>query len=201
MLNLTSEEISQVLSAYQIQQHNRFDELFSSDKLKNYRQAAVLIPLLETEGRWHVLLTRRSQELVEHRGQVAFPGGAREWDDENLQWTALREMNEEVGVEPHDVQILGSLGDMPIITGYMVRLFVGEIPWPYELTVNTDEVESAFVVPLDWLADPQHRTIKYRSYAGREIPVIFFDLYQDYQLWGASAEMTLALLSALKLSD
>lgn len=201
MLNLTSEEISRALSVYQIQQHNRFFELLSSEKLINFQQSAVLIPLLETEGRWHVLLTCRSQELVEHRGQVAFPGGVRERGDENLQWTALRETYEEVGIEPHDVQILGSLGDMPIITGYMVRLFVGEIPWPYELTVNTDEVESAFVIPLDWLADPLHRTIKYRNYAGREIPVIFFDPYDDYRLWGASAEMTLALLSAFELID
>ena len=201
MLNLTSEEISRALSVYQIQQHNRFFELLSSEKLINFRQAAVLIPLLETEGRWHVLLTRRSQELVAHRGQVAFPGGAKERGDENLQWTALREMYEEVGIEPHDVQILGSLGDMPIITGYMVRLFVGEIPWPYELTINTDEVESAFVIPLDWLADPLHRRIKYRNYAGREIPVIFFEQYDDYRLWGASAEMTLALLSAFELID
>lgn len=201
MLNLTSEKISRALSIYQVQQHNRFAELLSSENSNNFRQAAVLIPLLEAEGRWHVLLTRRSQELVEHRGQVAFPGGAREQGDENLQWTALREMYEEVGVEPHDVQILGSLGDMPIITGYMVRLFVGEIPWPYELSINTDEVESAFVVPLDWLADPRHHTIKYRSYAGREIPVIYFDQYNGYQLWGASAEMTLALLSAFELMD
>lgn len=201
MLNLTSEKISRALSIYKVQQHNRFTELLSSENLINFRQAAVLIPLLETEGRWHVLLTRRSQELVKHRSQVAFPGGAREQGDENLQWTALREMHEEVGVEPHDVKILGSLGDMPIITGYMVRLFVGEIPWPYELSVNTDEVESTFVVPLDWLADPRHHTIKYRSHAGREIPVIYFDHYDGYQLWGASAEMTLALLSAFELID
>ena len=121
--------------------------------------------------------------------------------DENLQSTALREMYEEVGVNPRDVEVFGHLGDMPIITGYMVRLFVGQIPWPYELEINLDEVESAFIVPLNWLADPDHRTIHYRSYAGREIPVIFFDQFDGYQLWGASAEMTLALLSALGLSE
>jgi len=201
MLNLTSEEISRALSAYQIKQNRRYAEILTTEKLKNYRQAAVIVPLLQKDGQWHVLLTQRSQELLEHRGQVAYPGGAREEDDENLQWTALREMHEEIGVRPHDVQILGSLGDMPIITGYMVRLFVGEIPWPYELKVNSYEVESAFIVPLDWLADPRHRTIQYRTYVGREIPVIFFDQYDGYQLWGASAEMTLAFLSALRLRE
>jgi 8-oxo-dGTP pyrophosphatase MutT (NUDIX family) len=201
MITPSKEKISEKISAYQIQQHKRFDHLFSSDNWKKLRQAAVIIPMLEHEGRWHVLLTQRSQELVEHRGQVAYPGGARERRDENLQATALREMHEEVGVNPRDVEVFGHLGDMPIITGYMVRLFVGQIPWPYELVINSGEVESAFIVPLNWLADPDHRTIQYRSYAGREIPVIFFDHFESYQLWGASAEMTLSLLSALGLSE
>jgi len=199
MVKLTSKEISDAISAYQIQQNERYAEILMAESIKNYRQAAVIIPLLKKDGYWHVLLTLRSKELVEHRGQVAFPGGAREADDENLQWTALREMHEEVGVEPHDVQILGCLGDMPVITGYMVRLFVGEIPWPYELIINSNEVENAFIVPLNWLADPVHHTVKYRTFAGREIPVIYFDHYDGYQLWGASAEMTMALLSALNL--
>ena len=201
MITPSKDKISQKISAYQFQQHNRFDRLFSSDDWKKLRQAAVIIPMLEHEGRWHVLLTQRSQELVEHRGQVAYPGGAMERRDENLQSTALREMYEEVGVNPRDVEVFGHLGDMPIITGYMVRLFVGQIPWPYTLKINSAEVESAFIVPLNWLADPDHRTIQYRSYAGREIPVIFFDQFDGYQLWGASAEMTLALLSALGLSE
>ena len=201
MLNLSKDKISRSIDAYQILQHRRYDQLFSSENLKKLRQAAVIIPMIEYENRWYVLLTQRSQELVEHRGQVAYPGGARERRDENLQATALREMYEEVGVNPLDVTVFGHLGDMPIITGYMVRLFVGQIPWPYELTINTDEVESAFVVPLKWLADPDHRTIQYRSYAGREIPVIFFDHFEGYQLWGASAEMTLSLLSALNLEN
>ena len=199
MINPSKEKISHAIAAYQVQQHKRFDHLFFTENSKKLRQAAVIIPLLEVEGRWHVLLTQRSQELVEHRGQVAYPGGAREWRDENLQETALREMYEEVGVLPQHVVVFGHLGDMPIITGYLVRLFVGQIPWPYDLEINSNEVESAFIVPLNWLADPDHRTIQYRSYAGREIPVIFFDHYDGYQLWGASAEMTLALLSALKI--
>ena len=201
MINPTKEIISQAITDYQVQQYKRFDKLFSSGDLKKLRQAAVIIPMLESDGHWHVLLTQRSQELVEHRGQVAYPGGAREHQDENLQVTALREMYEEVGVNPRDVTVFGHLGDMPIITGYMVRLFVGQIPWPYDLEINYNEVESAFIVPLKWLADPDHRTIQYRSYAGREIPVIFFDHFEGYQLWGASAEMTLALLSALNLTD
>jgi len=192
-------KISQAINAYQRQQEERFTHLTSAGNAENLRPAAVIIPLLIHEGHWHVLLTHRSEELVEHRGQVAYPGGARERLDENLQATALREMHEEIGVRPRDVRIYGYLGDMPILTGYCVRLFVGQISWPYDLVINPAEVESAFIVPLKWLVDPDHRTVKYRSYAGREFPVIFFDHFRGHQLWGASAEMTMALLEALGL--
>lgn len=67
--------------------------------------------------------------------------------------------------------------------------------------VNPAEVESAFIVPLNWLVDPNHITVQYCSYAGRELPVIFFDHFEGHQLWGASAEMTMALLEALGLVD
>ncbi len=198
MLTHSREAIKAAVDAYQMQQQARYAEIFKLKENKNLRSSAVLIPLLMHKGRWHVLLTQRSQNLVEHRGQVAFPGGAREKGDKDLQMTALREMHEEVGVAPADVDLYGYLGDMPVITGYMVRVFVGEIPWPYDLVINTDEVESAFIIPMDWLIDPIHRTVQYRNYAGREIPVIYFDHFEGHQLWGASAEMTIALLEALQ---
>lgn len=201
MLELTEKTISEALRTYQSEHENRFGELFSGESYQKLRLAAIIIPLLEYENRWHVLLTRRSDHLIEHRGQVAFPGGAMEREDVDLNATALREMNEEIGIDPRHVLLLGELGDMPVITGYLVRLIVGKIPWPYKLSVNYDEVKSTFIVPLEWLADPRHHTLKYRSYAGREFPVIFFDDYQGQQLWGASAEMTIILLNALGLVD
>ena len=201
MLSFNHKEITQAIKSYQIQQEERFSKLYSDEDLEKLRPAAVILPLLLDEGRWHVLLTHRSEELVEHRGQVSFPGGARERVDDDLQDTALREMHEEIGVHPSDVRVYGHLGDMPILTGYLVRLFVGQIPWPYNLEINPAEVESAFIVPLNWLVDPDHRTVQYRSYAGREFPVIFFDHFKGHQLWGASAEMTLALLDALGLVE
>lgn len=199
MLALDHRQISRAVEAFQIQQEGRFAALASTRDQATLRPAAVMMPLLVHHGCWHILLTHRSEELVEHRGQVAFPGGARERTDHDLQTTALREMHEEVGVLPRDVRVFGHLGDMPILTGYLVRLFVGQIPWPYDLSINPAEVESAFIVPLHWLVDPDHHTVRYRSYAGREYPVIFFDQFDGHQLWGASAEMTIALLEALGL--
>ena len=201
MFNPSNDEICQAVEAFQLRQEQRFSNRYFAKDLRNLRPAAVIIPLLVKKGHWHVLLTHRSEELVEHRGQIAFPGGARERADDDLATTALREMYEEIGVHPRDVQVYGHLGDMPILTGYLVRLFVGRIHWPYDLRINRAEVESVFIVPLSWLVDPHHRTIQYRSYAGREFPVIFFDHYEGHQLWGASAEMTIALLEALGLVD
>lgn len=201
MLPFNGEKIAQALQAYTAHQQARFAGLHPTQDSQKLRASAVMMPLIQKDGHWHLLLTHRSDNLMEHRGQVAFPGGSREAGDRTLEETALREMQEEIGVHPQDVEVFGSLGEMPVLTGYLVRVFVGRIPWPYALTINPDEVESAFIVPLQWLVDPDHRTVRYRNFAGREIPVIYFDLYEGHQLWGASAEMTLALLEALKLVD
>jgi 8-oxo-dGTP pyrophosphatase MutT (NUDIX family) len=199
MLSITGTLIKQALTDIETFRRNRFPELFTPPDIDRFRPSAVIMPLIWNEGEWHLLFTHRSHKLTEHSGQVSFPGGALEHSDRSLQDTALREMQEEIGILTQDVEVFGSLGEMPVITGYLVRVFVGQIPWPYELKVNHDEVENVFTIPLCWLADPDHRVTRYRSYAGREIPVIFFDLYQGYQLWGASAEMTVTLLDALKL--
>lgn len=196
---LTSDEISRALESYKIQQRMRYSEIFASEDIKKLRPAAVMIPILIHDGLWQVLLTLRSSNLVEHSGQVSFPGGAREKDDKDLLATATREMWEEIGIQPSEVEVLGCLGNMPVISGYFVRLFVGKIPWPYDLTINQEEVERTYIVPLQWLAEPRHRKLEYRSYAGREFPVIFFEDYQGHVLWGASAEMMLMFLEALNL--
>lgn len=200
MENLNRQDFKQGLQNFEIDYRQRYGNLFSPEAFGKMRRAAVMMPMLEIEHQWYLLLTQRSDSLIEHRGQVAFPGGAHEMQDEDLQQTALREMQEEIGVKPEDVDVFGHLGDMPIITGYLVRPYVGEIPWPYALDISSDEVQSAFKVPLRWLADPKNRKTEYRSYAGREFPVILFNHYDGYQLWGASAEMTLALLSAVNLT-
>jgi 8-oxo-dGTP pyrophosphatase MutT (NUDIX family) len=198
MALLIGEQIRQVLQDIASQQLDRFLGLIPPEELARFRSSAVIMPLIWNDNEWHLLFTHRSARLIEHSGQVSFPGGAREQGDGSLEMTALREMWEEIGIRPEDVDVFGTLGEMPVITGYRVQVFVGQIPWPYELTINHDEVESVFTVPLSWLADPDHRMIRYRSYAGHEVPVIFFDLYEGYQLWGASAEMTVTLLEVLK---
>ncbi len=200
-MTLTAVRVRELILNNNIQGRPDYHASIASDSDKRLRLAAIMMPLLIGEGQWHLLFTHRSEVLAEHSGQVSFPGGAKEDGDKDLEETALRETQEEIGVDPEDITVFGDLGDTPILTGYLVRPFVGQIPWPYPIRISHAEVESILSIPLTWLADPNHHCVRYRSFAGREIPVVYFNCYKGHQLWGFSAEMTLILLRTLKLID
>lgn len=165
-----------------------------------YRNAAVLLPLACFENRWHLLFTRRSDALPEHRGQVSFPGGVIEAEDRLAEDAALRETYEEIGIQPRDIQILGRLRDFPTITGYLIKPVVGVIPWPYPLTLSTEEVSRVFLIPIEWLADPGHQEeIEMVFPNGWKEKVIHFQLYDNEKVWGATARIAVDLLKALEL--
>lgn len=164
------------------------------------RPAAILIPILYGNDGWRILFIRRTANQHDpHGGQVAFPGGASEAGDASPEETALRETEEEIGLKPADVKILGRLNDYLTITSYRVTPIVARIPWPYPLKLAQDEVSRVFSIPLEWLADPANHEIKDRElptpYAS--IPVIYFKPYDNEILWGASARFTLGLLEVL----
>ena len=164
------------------------------------RPAAVLIPLLIKEDDWHVLYIRRSANAQDpHGGQVAFPGGASDPTDLNPQATALRESQEEIGLLPTDVRILGQLVDFVTVTSYQVTPVVGVIPWPYALILQAREVSRAFTIPLAWLADPANYEIRDRFLPSPfdPIQVVYYNEYDGEILCGASARFTLELVSLL----
>jgi 8-oxo-dGTP pyrophosphatase MutT (NUDIX family) len=165
------------------------------------RPAAVLIPFLRKEQTWQVLFTRRTDTLPEHSGQVAFPGGRSDPEDISPEATALREAQEEIGLDLTKVRLLGRLDRIPTITNYWVTPVVGVIPWPFRLCLALEEVSRTFTVPLSWLANPDNHEIHQRSlpppYA--PVPVIYFKQYDGELLWGVSAQITLNLLAALHL--
>lgn len=175
------------------------------------RPAAVLIPLFltsitENENQaWHVLLTRRTNSVAEHQGQVAFPGGRADPTDTTPEMTALREAHEEIGLDPLQAKILGRMESLRTITNYLVTPIIGVISWPFPVQLEPTEVSRVFSIPLDWLADPRNHEIRDRTNPNpiaqilhREShPVIVFQPYQDELLWGVSAEITLRLIDIL----
>jgi 8-oxo-dGTP pyrophosphatase MutT (NUDIX family) len=148
--------------------------------------AAVLVPLLLKGDEWHVLVTQRSQTVGHHKGQISFPGGACEPGDGSLLDTALREVQEEIGVPRDSVEVLGALDDFPTISRFVVTPFVGIIPHPFAYRLNRDEVEATVEVPLAFLRDPAHLREEQLVHEGQVHNVLFWD-YGAYTIWGATA--------------
>ncbi len=166
------------------------------------KPAAVLIPFLKQDDAWHVLFTRRTDTLPEHSGQVAFPGGRADPGDSTPEVTALREAKEEIGLNPTDVRLLGRLDPLVTISNYRLTPVVGVIPWPYAIRLAQQEVSRVFTIPLAWLADAANHQIEERELPAPfgSVPVVYFSCFDDELLWGVSAQITLNLLNALRLS-
>jgi 8-oxo-dGTP pyrophosphatase MutT (NUDIX family) len=164
------------------------------------RPAAVLVPLFHHEGAWHLLFTRRTQNVDSHPGQVSFPGGAIETYDGTPAAAALREANEEIGLPPESVSILGQMNPMITVTQFLVTPVVAQIPWPFPIKTNPSEVASTFDVPLSFLQDPDNLEIRLREplIPGRPVEVFYFRPYKDEVIWGVTARITVDLVKLIR---
>ena len=161
--------------------------------------AAVLIPLYQEDGDWKLLFTRRTDSVDVHAGQVSFPGGQIEDSDNSIVAAALREAQEEVGLDPADVELLGQLNPLLTVTQFLVTPVVGVIPWPYALVTNPTEVARTFGVPIRWLADPNNLEVQEREpmVPGRSIQVYYFKEFEGETIWGVTARITVNFLEML----
>lgn len=159
--------------------------------------AAVLVPLLWSVNEWHLLFTRRTERVESHKGQVSFPGGGCHEGETTPEETALRETEEELGIDAHQVHVLGRLTNMITVSSFRVTPVVGVIPWPSVLRVGQDEVERVFTIPLYWLADSRNRWEF--TMPGRKRFLIAYHPYDGELLWGATARMTVDFLKVLDL--
>ncbi len=150
------------------------------------KPAVVLMPILEYNHELSVLFTVRSLHLKHHAGQVSFPGGKQEPDDKSLIDTALRETHEEVGVAPIDVEIIGNLPLYRTVSRYEVLPYIGFISAPTQLTLDKNEVESTFEVPLSFLLEKSNHYIHWVKRKNGQFPVYFIP-WKEHQIWGATA--------------
>ena len=158
------------------------------------RDAAVLAPVLTRDGEGHVLFTKRTEHLTDHPGQMSFPGGGREPEDDDLLATALREASEEVGLDPAEAEVVGHLDDIRTVTDYRVRPFVGRVPDREYRPRDEDEVAEVAVLPVAGLVDPDNYESERRDHPHYgEIRLHFFRV-GGYTVWGATANMLVQLL-------
>lgn len=158
------------------------------------RRSGVLVPLFVRDGMLWVVFTRRTETVEHHRGQISFPGGAEEREDADLTETALRETEEELGVRPADVKILGPLSPIVTVTDFYVAPFVGAIPQPYVFSPAEGEIAEVLEVPVGELRDPSIKETRFLP--GRDEPVLFYH-HGNNVIWGATGRILAELLEAL----
>jgi 8-oxo-dGTP pyrophosphatase MutT (NUDIX family) len=168
------------------------------DAMPPLRPAAVLVPIIE-RAEPTMLFTRRTDHLSSHAGQICFPGGRAHPDDETLIQTALREMQEEIGLSPDAVEIGGFLDSHETAnTGYLILPVVGFLRGDFVLSVNADEVAEVFEAPLSYILDPKHQDR--RSLERNGVVREFFAIdYGNHTIWGATAAMVVNLSERLGL--
>lgn len=166
---------------------------FVHDRLKD---AAVLIAVVDRGDEATVILTKRTEALRSHSGQVAFPGGRIDPEDASPEAAALREAMEEIGLEQRFVDVVGRLPDYASGSGFRIAPVLGVVRPGFKLTINPDEVDSAFEVPLRFLMDPANHQRDSRVWEEKER--FFYRMpYEDWMIWGVTAGIIHALYERL----
>jgi 8-oxo-dGTP pyrophosphatase MutT (NUDIX family) len=161
------------------------------------RPAAVLVGVVERPVGPALLLTQRPHHLRDHAGQICFPGGRVEPGDASIAAAALREAEEEIGLDPQRVELLGELQPYDTVTGFRIHPVVGWIEPPIELKPDSYEVEEVFEVPLQFVLDPgNHRRQSYRR--GPLTRAYYVLPYQGRFIWGATAGILVNLSTLLR---
>ena len=159
--------------------------------------AAVLVPLVDRPAGLTVMLTQRTAHLNAHAGQISFPGGRVEPDDPSHVAAALREAEEEVGLHPDRVDVIGRLDDYVVRTGFRVTPVVGFVNPPFDIKADPFEVAEVFEVPLSFILDTNNHETGTRMHDGQERT--FYVLpYEDRYIWGATAGMLVNLCEVLE---
>jgi 8-oxo-dGTP pyrophosphatase MutT (NUDIX family) len=181
-------------------------KLLLKDRKKNLiadwdmKPSSVLVPLFIKEGEYHLLFTKRTEHLRNHPGQISFPGGRWDETDGSLLETALREVEEELGLDRDHITILGELDDMITSTQYRITPFVASIPYPYEFRLNSYEIERLIEVPVRTLLDPSLQEVRIRTFFKTDVKVYYYHIGPD-PIWGATARIVKHFLEVISASE
>jgi len=154
--------------------------------------AAVLIPIYQARGELHIVLTKRTDRVEHHKGEISFPGGARDPEDADLIATALRESHEEIGLQRQHVEVIGRVDDFITVSQFHVTPYVGVIDplaAPYRWLPQEREVAEILEVPLQHLLDPVNLVRERRSMPDGRITDMESFRWRDHLVWGATARM------------
>ena len=173
----------------------------------NASAASVLLPLVMRDDGLHLLLTRRTEHLRDHAGQISFPGGRAEHDDVDAVATALRETEEEVGLDRRHIEVIGALPTYATVSSYVVTPIVALVEPDFSLTLDDFEVAEAFEVPLHFLMTPANHRRHEIEFAGQRRQFLSMPWQatgadgqpREYFIWGATAAMLRNLYRFLSL--
>lgn len=163
---------------------------------EGFRDAAVIVPLVERTGGVHLIFNKRAANLDNHAGQVSFPGGRRDPEDPHLLATATRELDEELAIAPAQHRPLRRLPGRMVISHYFVTPFVSHIDPAAQVVPEAGEVAYAFEVPLAYLADPANAQEVERDIFGEPRTFYAWD-YEGETIWGATGRIVGDFLYAL----
>jgi 8-oxo-dGTP pyrophosphatase MutT (NUDIX family) len=151
-------------------------------------RSAILLLLYKKNGAYHILFTKRTEDVTYHKGQICFPGGSYRDDDESVKITALRESFEETGIDVQDVEVLGVLDDEVTTTGFIITPVVGVLAYSPQFKVNPAEIDEIIEVPVADLLNKDNFREELEFHEGIPYPSYFYE-YQGHVIWGATARI------------
>jgi 8-oxo-dGTP pyrophosphatase MutT (NUDIX family) len=160
--------------------------------------AAVLLVIYPKDGEYCVLLHKRSEQVEYHKGEISFPGGTQDQKDRDSLDTALRETEEEMGIRREDVTILGQLDEVTTRTGFLVRVYVGTIDYPYPFKPSNLEIAEVLEVPIPVLQDPANVRVESRWDQG-QLTTTYAYAYGQHLIFGATARILQQFLELLSI--